>query len=290
MSSELQRILKENNFFLMLNTHSGASTEDIRAAYKKLVKQIHPDRFLDSQDKQLAEEAFKRVGVAFSTLQDPLLRKDYERRYAPATAPASNGSKEPATATARSTGNAPSRPQPAGQQGSSAAAKKTKQELAHKHYEAGKEYERKNLMDEAIKEYKEALRVDNDVAKYHSQLALALQQKGWTGYAQAEFKVTLHFDPTDKVALKHYQPTAGQSGKNTGFKWLNLFSNGNNTRLGDILIQLGHLKKDQLKQALKQQNDEKLLLGEILIRMKYIKPEHLAQALIQQSEAVKAAE
>ncbi|MBF2052473.1 MAG: DnaJ domain-containing protein [Candidatus Sericytochromatia bacterium] len=289
MSSELQRILKEDNFFLMLNTHSGASSEEIRAAYKKLVKQVHPDRFIDSQEKQLAEEAFKRVGVAFSTLQDPLLRKDYERRYAPTTAPSSNGSQDPATATT-SSNHAPPRAQPAGQQGSSAAAKKTKQELAHKHYDAGKDYERKNLMDEAIKEYKEAIRIDNDVAKYHSQLALALQKKGWTGYAQAEFKVALHFDPTDKIALKHYQPTAGQSGKNTGFKWLKLFSSGNNTRLGDILIQLGHLKKDQLKEALKQQNDEKLLLGEILIRMEYIKPEHLAQALIQQSEAVKAAE
>lgn len=291
MSAELQRILKEDNLFLMLNTHSGATSEEIRAAYKKLVKQIHPDRFLDNQEKQLAEEAFKRVGVAFSTLQDPLLRKDYERRYAPSSAaPSGNGSAAGSASASTAPPDAGPRTQPTGQPGSSANAQKVKQELAHKHYEAGKEYERKNLMDEAIKEYKEALRIDNDVAKYHSQLALALQKKGWTGYAQAEFKVALHFDPTDKVALKHYQPTAGQGGKNAGFKWLNLFSSGNNTRLGDILIQLGHLKKDQLKQALKQQNDEKLLLGEILIRMKYIKPEHLAQALIQQSEAVKAAE
>lgn len=163
-----------------------------------------------------------------------------------------------------------------------------RQEQAERHFQQGKEHERKNAFDDAIKEYQEAIRIYHDMARYHSQLGFALQKKGWVGYAQAEFKVALHFDPTDKLALKHYQPTAGSSqSKAAGFKLLNLFRNDSKgLRLGDILIKLGHLNKEQLQKALKQQSDEKLLLGEILIRLNYIKPEHLAQALIHQADSL----
>ena len=86
--------------------------------------------------------------------------------------------------------------------------------------------------------------------------------------------------------------TAGSGqAKSSGFKLLNLFRGGDKgVRIGDILIKLGHLNKDQLQSALKQQNDEKLLLGEILIRKKFIKPEHLAQALIHQAETLQKQE
>jgi len=286
LSAEVKRILQEENLFTILNITSSSSTEDIRSAYKKLVKQIHPDRFMEAELKLQAEEAFKRVGVAFSTLQDPLLRKDYERSMSVRIQTTAS-----ANASRPNSSSAPPRPGSPGASAKPAQPAKDKQEArqaqAAKHYQSGLEYDRKNQLEDAIREYKEAIRIHNEVATYHSHLALALQKKGWTGYAQAEFKVALHFDPTDKVALKHYQPTAGQNGKSTGFKWLNVFRNQKNTRLGDILINLGHLNKDQLKKALDQQNDDKLLLGEILIRMKYIKPEHLAQALIHQSEAVK---
>ncbi len=42
------------------------------------------------------------------------------------------------------------------------------------------------------------------VAEYHSYLGIALSKKGWDGYAQAEFKVALHFDPSEPIALKNY--------------------------------------------------------------------------------------
>lgn len=170
-------------------------------------------------------------------------------------------------------------------QGTGKTREQTLAEQAEKHYAAGRDFERKNQMDDAIKEYQEAIRLKKGVAQYHSRLGLALEKKGWTGYAQAEYKVALHFDPTDQLALKSYKPTAGTGqAKGAGFKFLNIFRGDKGMRIGDILIQLGHLNKEQLQKALKQQSDEKLLLGEILIRMKYIKPEHLAQALIHQAD------
>lgn len=300
MTVELDRILKEENLFSILNITSDATSEDIRSAYKKLVKEVHPDRFTDKTEKVKAEEAFKRLGVAFNTLRDPLQRKDYERvveRFAPSYSSPSRSSPPPSSPPRpTSPSSRPTQsPRPAAPGQDPAVAKQREQarlEQAEKHYQTGREFERKNMMEDAIKEYQEAIRIKNEVAKYHSQLGLALDKKGWSGYAQAEFKVSLHFDPTDKLALKHYKPTAGASqAKGTGFKFLNIFrGTDKGMRIGDILIKLGHLNKDQLQSALKMQNDEKLLLGEILIRKKYIKPEHLAQALIQQGDTVQKQE
>jgi curved DNA-binding protein CbpA len=282
LTVELDRILKEENLFSILNVQTSASTEDIRSAYKKLVKEVHPDRFSDTDDKTKAEEAFKRLGVAFKTLRDPLMRKDYERIVDRQRGPTMSTAGTSPGATARPAGASP---KPAQQ--STKASQDTLNEAAERHFSSGKAFERKNMMDDAVKEFQEAIRIRNEVAKYHSQLGLALDKKGWSGYAQAEFKVALHFDPTDKVALKNYKPTAGSTQvKSSGFKFLNMFRGDKGLRLGDILIKLGHLNKDQLQKALKQQSDEKLLLGEILIRMKYIKPEHLAQALIHQAETI----
>ena len=34
-----------------------------------------------------------------------------------------------------------------------------------------------------------------------------MKKKSWNGYAQAEFKVALNYDPKDKIALKNYKPS-----------------------------------------------------------------------------------
>ncbi len=41
-------------------------------------------------------------------------------------------------------------------------------------------------------------------AVFHSYLGLAMQRKGWIGYAQACFKVALHYDPQEQIALQFY--------------------------------------------------------------------------------------
>lgn len=278
-AEEVDRVLQEENLFAILGLDSSAETNDIRKAYKKMVRTIHPDRFMEADIKEKAEKAFKRVGVAFDTLQDPLLRKDYERM-----APSARSSVDPSPGTeAAAPVSADEIRRTVVEKERKERAETLKKEEAEKLFKEGKKLELKNKIDDAIAKYKEAITLQNEVAKYHSQLAKALDQRGWGGYAQAEFKVALHFDPTDKIALKHYKPTGGGK-KAGGFKWLNLFRGDKGDRIGDILIKMGHLKQEQLKIALKSQGDEKLLLGEILIRKKFIKPEQLAQALIHQAE------
>lgn len=59
-----------------LGVARSAAPEDIRKAYRRLVKELHPDARPD--DKQ-AEERFKRVTAAFDLLSDPVKRKRYDR-------------------------------------------------------------------------------------------------------------------------------------------------------------------------------------------------------------------
>lgn len=61
------------NPFDILEIPSDASPEDIKAAYHRLAKQWHPDRFTGPA-KVEAESKFRDLAEAFSTLKDPAKR------------------------------------------------------------------------------------------------------------------------------------------------------------------------------------------------------------------------
>lgn len=58
-----------------LGVARNASAEDIQKAFRKLAKELHPDR---NPNNKAAEERFKRVSAAFDLLKDPEKRKKYD--------------------------------------------------------------------------------------------------------------------------------------------------------------------------------------------------------------------
>src|SRR5258706_11736408 len=63
--------------YKVLGVPRDAPDEEIRSAYRKLAKQLHPD--LNPVNKASAEERFKKVSSAYDIVGDPVKRKQYDR-------------------------------------------------------------------------------------------------------------------------------------------------------------------------------------------------------------------
>ncbi len=71
--------MKNRDYYQDLGVERTASTADIKKAYRKLARQLHPDVSDDPQ----AEEKFKVVVLAYATLKNSEKRQKYDKRYKP---------------------------------------------------------------------------------------------------------------------------------------------------------------------------------------------------------------
>ena len=65
----------DKDFYKSLGVASDASETEIKKAYRKLAKDLHPDK---NPGDATAEQRFKEVSEAYSVLSDPAQRKEYD--------------------------------------------------------------------------------------------------------------------------------------------------------------------------------------------------------------------
>ncbi len=78
----------EINFYDELGVTPDASADEIRDAFRSLVRLLHPDQQTDPQLKEIAERQMRKINSVYAVLSDPERRRiydeDMEDGYAPA--------------------------------------------------------------------------------------------------------------------------------------------------------------------------------------------------------------
>ncbi len=180
----------EEDYYAILGIEESATPEEIRKAYLKLAKKLHPDKFPnDEKGKAAAQAEFRQVTQAHYVLGDAERKTEYDRlrqlakvRQAIKTGDAATG----ATAA---------EPAPAGAQ-----ADNINQKWAEKHLVRADELYRRRKYQEAETAIKEAIRLVPNEAKYHNKLAEIYLARNWRTYAMTEVQASLRIDPKDAEA------------------------------------------------------------------------------------------
>ncbi|MEL7568529.1 MAG: DnaJ domain-containing protein, partial [Dehalobacterium sp.] len=60
----------KKNYYEILGVRENASKEEIRNAYRELVKKYHPDKYMDNPLAELAEEKLKEINEAYDFLMN----------------------------------------------------------------------------------------------------------------------------------------------------------------------------------------------------------------------------
>lgn len=66
------------DYYEILQVHSSAEAEVVKAAYFKLLQKYHPDHY---PDKKYADKITKKIIEAYEVLSDPIIRQEYYQEW-----------------------------------------------------------------------------------------------------------------------------------------------------------------------------------------------------------------
>jgi WD40 repeat protein len=141
-----------SRYYEILGLKANASPEEVKKAYRNLVKIWHPDRFSqDSQEQKKAEEEFKKILEAYEAL------KDYQ-------------------------------PQPEVTFSAVASDISTKRSSSESHYQEGVKYAEKKLYQDAIEEFSLAIRLNSNYIEAYQYRGFIFSKLGFENRAEADLK------------------------------------------------------------------------------------------------------
>lgn len=177
------------DFYAVLGVEETAAPEEIRKAYLKLAKKLHPDRFPNDPEKRAEAQAeFSKVTRAHDVLSDAKQRDEYNALRTLAKTRSGQAVEASAGGTATAT--------------ATATEQKTdnKETWAQKHCDRANDLLRRKKFADAETAIKEAIRLNPNSAIFHSTLAEIHLARGWKTLATTAVQQALKLDPKSHEA------------------------------------------------------------------------------------------
>ncbi|CAN5385032.1 hypothetical protein BH10CYA1_BH10CYA1_52300 [soil metagenome] len=224
----------DEDFYAILGVEQEAPPEEIRKAYLRLAKKLHPDRFPnDAEQRATAQTEFAKVTRAHDIVGDAQRRIEYDtlRELKKNRTQVQSEPVDAAELSAKQRKDT-IRMMPARDSAGPAEEENINIKWANKHVSRADDLFRRKKYQEAETAMKEAIRLVPLEPKYHNKLAEIYIARGWKTLAMTEVQAALRVNPKDndakvlEVKIRALTKTAEQSKSKSGFltQVKNLFS------------------------------------------------------------------
>ncbi len=197
----------EEDYYDILGVDEQATPQEIKKAYLKLAKQLHPDRYPNDPDqRRRAQTEFARVTRAHDIVSDEERRTEYDtiRNLKKKREQASIEDTHAQTivdADRIFDPNSTVPPRSSSQNIGGVSPDETiNVKWANKHLARADELLRRRRYQEAETAMKEAIRLCPKEPRYHNKLAEIYHARGWNTLAMTEVQTSLRTDPRDSEA------------------------------------------------------------------------------------------
>jgi len=200
----------EEDYYAILGVEESATAQEIKKAYLKLAKQLHPDRYPnDPEQRSRAQREFARVTRAHDIVSDDERRAEYNAvrilKKKKEQAEQQQGDDMEATKIDFDLSSeeikAITSPRQSGQNLTGLAGDETiNVKWANKHLQRADELLKRRRYQEAETAMKEAVRLCPKEPRYHNKLAEIYHARGWNTLAMTEVQTSLRIDPRDAEA------------------------------------------------------------------------------------------
>jgi curved DNA-binding protein CbpA len=186
----------EEDYYAVLGVDETAPTEEIRKAFLRLAKKLHPDRYPNDPEKRaLAQTEFAKVTHAHEIVSDAQRRAEYDTLRSlskRAHVAASETEPTPGNGADETRISVPPTQISIGKDDENINVK-----WANKHLSRAEDLFLKKRFQEAETAMKEAIRLVPSEPKYHNKLAEIYLARGWRTLAMTEVQASLRIAPKD---------------------------------------------------------------------------------------------
>lgn len=181
----------QRQYYEILGLPFNASADDIKQAYRNLAKKWHPDRFVnDVQQQREAEAKFKEIIIAYESLKNNL-----------------------------------NNPSPRDNSVNVSSEKFTQRNFAEVFYRKGTEYAEKELYQEAVKEFSDAIHFDPEFLEAYQYRGFILSKLGFENRAKADFTKADFLKYGERSTQDNNQAKSQENPPKPSISWLKLQGN-----------------------------------------------------------------